>query len=181
MSLGRHAATGLSLRKATIVLTTSLLVLSGCGTGIDIPDVVREPETVGEVLTREPVVDQGPGERRYSFELDTGDVVDIDLNGSLRVGDGPAPDEGFLLLYGTEPDGAWFWSGPLLDDRVTGRKCAYMGGPALEQGDSIIFEIGLQLPKADDFDPAEIRDGQFLSPTRVFCVDELGEVTRYGA
>lgn len=60
---------------------------------------------MGEVLTREPAVDQGPGERRYLYELSTDDIVDPDLNSSLRVGDGPAPDEDFLLLYGTEPDG----------------------------------------------------------------------------
>jgi hypothetical protein len=158
-----------------------MLLGSACDTGVDIPDVVREPQVVGEVLTREPVVDQSPNERRYLYELAGGDMVDLDLNSALRVGNGPAPDEGFLLLYGAEPDGPWFWSGPLRDDPVTGRQCAYVGGPALEQGGWIVFEIGLRLRKASDFDPAEIRNGEFTSPTRVFCINEHGEVTRYGA
>jgi len=177
---GRHARTRIPLRRAAVVLAMSVLAATACDTGVDIPDLVREPQIVGEVLTREPVVDQGPNERRYLYELAGGDTVDLDLNSALRVGDGPAPDEGFLVLYGTEPDGPWFWSGPLLDDSVTGRQCATIGGPALEEGASIVFEIGLRLPKAPDFDPAEIRDGEFSDPTRYFCIDEHGEVTRYG-
>jgi hypothetical protein len=157
------------------------VAVTGCDTGVDIPDVVREPQIVGEVLTREPVVDQGPSERRYLYDLAGGDMVDLDLNSALRVGDGPAPDEGFLLLYGTEPDGVWLWAGPLRDDPVTGRQCAYMEGRALEEQDSIVFEIGLRLPKAPDFDPAEQVDGEYTAPDRVFCIDEHGEVSRYGA
>ena len=155
------------------------LALSACKTDVTLPSVLREPDVVGEVLSREPVVDQGPEERRYTLVLSNGDALDLDLNHGLRVGGGPAPDEGFLLLYGTEPDGPWFWSRPLRDDPRTGGQCAEIMAPALDEGETIAFEIGLRLPKAEGFDSFDVTDGRFTDPTQGFCLNERGEVTRY--
>lgn len=178
MGGGRPGAK-LSPTQATLIIVVVLLVTSGCKTGVDIPDVVREPEVVGEVLDVAAPPEEGPRERRARFTLRDDRAVDIDLNSARNIG-GPEPAEGQLLLYGTQPDGPWFWSGPLLDDPVTGRQCAGIVGRALDEGESIVFEIGLRLPKAEDFDPAEVRDGVFSNPVREFCIDEHGEVTRYG-
>lgn len=173
MRRGRPAAK-LSPTQATLIIVF-MIAFSGCKTDVDIPDVVREPEIAGEIALRE--FEEGDTAVLHTVE---GDQVQIDLNRTARIGGSTDADEGDLFLYGTQPDGPWFWSGPLLDDPVTGRQCAYLGGPALEQGDSITFAIGLRLPKAADFDPAEVRNGEYLSSRRVFCVDENGEVTRYG-
>ena len=173
---GRNARTEMLLSRAAAVFVIPMLVSAACNTGVDIPDVVRAPQVAGEVIQRTDLA-EGPIE----LTLSGGTRVELDRVTAVNLRPGTDPNEGDLLLYGTEPDGPWFWSGPLVDDPVTGSQCAYMGGPALEQGASIVFAVGLRLPKAEDFDPAEIRDGEFPSATRVFCVDELGEVTRYGA
>jgi len=139
------------------------------------PDVVRTPELAAEIVTRTNLAGG-------AIELTPadGEALQLDRTAALNLRPGTDPNEGDLLLYGTEPDGPWFWSGPLLDDSVTESQCATIAGPAIEQGDSILFEIGLRLPKAPDFDPAEQTDGQFTDPTRFFCVDGDGHVTRYG-
>jgi hypothetical protein len=151
------------------------LVLAACKTGVDIPDIVHEPELAGEIVQRVDLA-EGPIE----LTLSGGERIELDRMTAANLRPGTDPNEGDLLLYGTEPDGPWFWSGPLLDDPVTGRQCAGIPGPALDDGEAIVFEIGMRLPKAADFDPAEQRDGVFSNPTREFCIDEFGEVTRFG-
>ena len=172
----RRASPRMLLRAATVLVAS--LVLSACKSSVDIPDVVREPEVVGEVLEVASAPEEGPRERRAQFSLIDDQVVVIDLNSARNLG-GPEPREGQLLLYGVESDGPWFWSGPLLDDPRSGGQCAEIMAPALEDGDAIVFEIGLRLPKASDFDAFEVTDGQFTDPTKGFCVNERGEVTRY--
>lgn len=151
------------------------VAVTGCDTGIDIPDVVREPEVAGEVERR---VDLAEGPIQLTLSGDA--LIELDRMTATNLRPGTDPNEGDLLLYGTVPNGPWFWSGPLLDDPITGRQCAGIAGPALDDGDAIVFEIGLRLPKASDFDPAEQRDGVFSNPAREFCIDERGEVTRFG-
>lgn len=157
-------------------LTTGvvLLTLVGCKAAVDIPDIVRTPDHAGDVEHREDLAD-GP----IQLTLSGGAEVELDRISALNLRPGTDPAEGDLLLYGTEPDGPWFWSGPLLDDPRTGGQCAEIMAPALDEGGTIAFEIGLRLPKADDFDPFEVTDGQFTDPTQGFCLNERGEVTRY--
>lgn len=175
MRRGRPVATKMSPIRATIAFAALLFVASGCDTGVDIPDVVREPEIAGEIERRADLPD-GP----LRLTVVGGAEIELDRMTATNLRPGTDPNEGDLFLYGTEPDGPWFWSGPLLDDRVAGRQCAGIAGPALEEGDAIVFEIGLRLPKAPDFDPAEQRDGVYSNPAREFCIDEHGEVTRFG-
>jgi hypothetical protein len=155
-----------------------MVALAACESTVNIPDVVREPQVVAEVVGVAPAREEVPHERRAQFDLSNDQVVVLELNSARNLG-GPEPGEGDLFLYGTEPDGPWFWSGPLLDDPRTGGQCAEIMAPARDEGDTIAFEIGLRLPKADDFDPFEVTDGQFTDPTQGFCLNERGEVTRY--
>ncbi|MGI8658586.1 MAG: hypothetical protein ACR2K4_07445 [Candidatus Limnocylindria bacterium] len=155
-----------------------LLALTACKTGVEIPDIVREPEVVGTVVEVSFPGAEAPAESRALHELADGQVIEIERNSAIALR-GPDPQVGDLLLYGTQPDGTWFWSGPLLDDPRSGGECAEIMAPALDEGDSIVFEIGLRLPKADGFDPFEVTDGQFNDPTKGFCLNERGEVTRY--
>lgn len=174
---GRHQAYGTRgpTSKVCMLVLALLITVTACKTSVDIPDVVREPEIAGEVVQRVDLA-EGPIE----LTLSRGQRIELDRMTATNLRPGTDPNEGDLLLYGTEPDGPWFWSGPLLDDPVTGRQCAGMAGPALDDGEAIVFEIGIRLPKAADFDPAEQRDGVFSNPTREFCIDEFGEVTRFG-
>ena len=52
VTCGRHATTGSPLQRLTLTLVLFTLVGSGCDTGVDIPEVVREPEAAGEVIRR---------------------------------------------------------------------------------------------------------------------------------
>ncbi|MDQ4107784.1 MAG: hypothetical protein M3138_03125 [Actinomycetota bacterium] len=174
MTPGQRAVARRPPRPLTLAVALFMLLGNACETGVDIPDVVREPEITGEIAVRE-FVDGSVVE----VETVQGEQVRIELNRTARIGGSTDPDEGDLLLYGTEPDGPWFWSGPLLDDPRTGGNCAELMAPALEDGNFIVFEIGVRLPKAPDFDPFEVTDGQFTDPTKGFCLNERGEVTRY--
>lgn len=164
-----------------VVLFSALLVavLTGCKTDVRIPDVVREPSVVGEISEILPGGTESPGDRLALYRLDTSDTLTVDLNSATSLLQNREPGEGDLLLYGEEPDGPWFWSGPLLHDPRTGGQCAEIMAPALDEGDTIVFELGLRLPKADGFDPFDVTDGEFSDPTKGFCLNERGEVTRY--
>lgn len=166
---------------AGIALLATFIGLTGCNTDVDIPELVRTPELIGEVTASEAATDEQSGERRFVYRLEGTEVVDIDLNSAVNIGGGHEPQVGDLLLYGEEPEGPWFWSGQLRDDPVTDGTCTLIEGRAVEQGNSIVFEIGLRLPRAPDFDPAEQTDGEYTQPNRYFCINEHGEVTRYGA
>jgi hypothetical protein len=85
---------------------------------------------------------------------------------NLRPGTDPDPAE--ILLYGHDPDGQpWLWSGD---------ECS-LPSRALDEGETIAFEFGLRLPKADDFDPGWITDGEFSNELDSLCINEDGEVT----
>jgi hypothetical protein len=68
-----------------------------------------------------------------------------------------------LLTGNGEP---WLW---------VGDECA-LPSRALDKGDSIGFEVGLRLPKADDFDPGWITAGEFSNERNSLCI-----MVHYGA
>lgn len=63
----RRYQVSMQLREAAAILfAVPALVMSGCESSVEIPDVVRTPELAAEVITREPAVNELP-QRRYVF------------------------------------------------------------------------------------------------------------------
>lgn len=60
---------------------------------------------------------------------------------------------------------------------LTEYDCFVMTVLATDAGDFLIFDNGLRLRTADDFDPASnFIDGRFDSPQDALCITEDGEV-----
>lgn len=134
------------------------------------PDKIYTPTLAGIVESEEFVTGV-----EAVFTLASGEQLRIDLNTAVRPGEHPQPDLGDLLLYGEDADGVWYvaisGSPPCF---LTSRSLAY------EEGEFIVFNYGLRLPKADDFDPGSVDNGRWDDPRSAgFCINASGEVTEY--
>lgn len=157
----------------------ALLVMLGLGLGLGgcpqqpqrdplAPDRMYSPTVVGVVESEEFVA-----VRTVSLTLDDGRVFEIDLGAATAVGGYPEPEPGYLLLYGEEHDGAWYVA-------ISGNpSCFGIGARAIDHGDAIVFDFGLRVPKADDYDPGSVSGSRYSNPQAGFCLNERGEVTEY--
>lgn len=97
------------------------------------------------------------------------------------------PAEERLLLSG-EVNGQRWWIA-LVDMSPGGPQmpadCFGLDAKGADQGDAIVFDFGLRLPKASDFDPGgQFPDGRYDAPgggggPARFCINPDGEVTAY--
>lgn len=148
-----------------ICASAILLVLAtACGTPTRVPDVTGVVVNVKEL--------SGPPRR---FTLEGGEFVDLLFPGTDPLADsrgGLAP--GTLLLAGEDGGGRWYMSLTRDGD------CFLMDSYGSDAGDAIHFDNGLQLPKAEEFDPGIVADGRYdKNPQGHFCVSENGEVISY--
>jgi hypothetical protein len=158
--------TGVLARTVRLMVALSLVTLisSACR------PQVRDPEFVGVVVDREFLPD---GVRRFTIE--GGQHVDLDLDRANSLDGGSGGPVGTLLLAGETVGDAWHI---LLAER--GEGCFRLDIYATDADDSIIFDNGLRLPKADGFDPGSVSDGRYdQHPQSGFCVNRNGEVESY--
>jgi len=110
------------------------------------------------------------GDLRIRVTLSGGEQVDIDTAKDVAVG-GASPSKGDLFFYGTRPT-PWFYTLRY----GNGQEFCTLNGRARATGGDLLFDFGLVLPEAADWDPGS---GNFLRPGgSFFCVNEDGEVTR---
>lgn len=57
--------------------------------------------------------------------------------------------------------------------------CYQIGARAIDHGEALIFNFGLRVQKADDYDPGSISGTRYGNPQGGFCLNEDGEVTEY--
>jgi hypothetical protein len=154
----------------TALSLLALVALAGCGELRVGPEPVRDPEVVGVVEEWESV-----GPRTDHFHLSDGRVFEIDYNDSRQLFPGDALDAGDLLLYGSDQEGIWY--------QVLNREadCYILESWGRDAGDFIVFDVGIRLPKAPDFDAGGVTSGEFrANPGIPFCIDAQGRVVSYG-
>jgi len=83
-------------------------------------------------------------------------------------------DEGDLLLLPAEGGSAWFAA---LSPGSGG--CFILDKPATDDGDYVLFDNGLRLPKYDPFDEGPSRSGRYEGFPDGFCVNSAGQAVRY--
>ena len=148
------------------------LALTGC-----LEAGPRDPTTIGVIQQRENI-----GDGQWRFRLDTGEEVVIDTDEYERL-DGSAGGQavGDLLLVGRTATEDWYMglfpSTMRPSGLLTEFDCFSIGVFATDTGDSILFDNGLRLPQAADFDPrSNFVDGRFEDPQDALCITDDGEV-----
>jgi hypothetical protein len=149
-------------------------LLASCTGSVHVPSELRTPSVVGVV---EGFVRQPDGRDRY--ELLNGQSLEIDYDETENLLGGP--EVGWLLLFGTDPDGGQWIAGVSLSTTL-GRPTGCFLHPA--QGRAVDGWIetssGFRLPKAAGFrDPRDHPTDLFSSDRGTFCLNERGEVTSY--
>jgi hypothetical protein len=171
----------LSRLSMAALVALSVALVSGCGTQYEYPDTVYRPTIVGVVES------SGLYGTRWQVTLNDGRTFDL-------VGDesppGPSPDPGFLLLGGNTASGEWWLVLRLLGDGCW--EAYHYDTMVWDLGSSILFEHGLELPKAAGFwaevEPSmidgrlgwlqEVGDGLWSDPTAPtsYCANARGEI-----
>lgn len=137
--------------------------------------VPRTPTHIG-IIRSEEVVDGGID---YTLADRTRILIDHDESRSLTGRGG----ERELLLVGTH--GGAPWHAILVDAGVGARRCFWLESHGVDQGSTILFDIGLVLPKDAEFQEETYpRNGRYEyvdidSDPAPFCVDGRGRVTAY--
>ena len=164
------AQSGSMMRRLRWLAVVALLALAGCEFEMRRPSVVYEFSESGVVES----VDEIPDGIRVTFTH--GDAIelgasthDVDLYGELIL-------EGELLLIGLHNSSIGYATLSIVLDA-----CYILDEPAVDDGKKVLFRFGLRLPKAPDFDPGAIDNGQFPSFREGFCINSSGEVVRYGS
>jgi hypothetical protein len=150
----------------------SAVLLAGCARQPErdplVPDRVYTPTIVGVVESEEFI-----GVRSVQLTLDDGRTLQLDLDAATAVGNYPEPEPGYLLLYGEEADGPWYVA-------VSGNpSCFGIGARAIDEGDAIVFNFGLRVPKADNYDSGSVSGTRYDNPRASFCLNQDGQVTEY--
>jgi hypothetical protein len=158
---------------SAVLLASLLIALAGCDL-LALPAPERNPSVVGVIESSENVTGV------WHYELENGESLDIDFDETATLprssGGG---DPGTLLFYGEGGD-AWYMGLAPFDDGSY-----QIDTPARDDGEYIVFENGLRLPKTPGFDGRGWpQDGRYDSPTSEccfapFCINERGEVTAY--
>lgn len=142
----------------------------------------RRPTTLGIVASADEFAED------WEYHLTTGELVVIDRDRSRDIGGFGGERTGALLLTGTDGRGPWHL---FLPDRKVDRytwalDCHELPSHGFDRQGSILFDIGLVLPKHDVFAAgAYPQNGRYeedegLGGGRVpFCISPDGEVLGY--
>jgi hypothetical protein len=142
---------------------------AGC-TGFDRPATVFEPSEVGVISAVDLLT-----AAETALTLEDGRRIDIDLAGGATANDVPGtPQEGQLLIYVEEVGGK-----PWVLALSGGADCFMIQGRAIDEGDHLVFETGLRLPKAADYDPGWPGPLEEYSDQAHFCINREGVVTHF--
>lgn len=153
-----------------LVALAVLVLLVGCR--VRQPDVVFDPTHVGVVESVD--VPQGA---ETEIQLAQGELLVIDFAGGATANDVPGtPREGELLLYVADVGGKpWVLA-------LSGQAdCFMVRGRAIDTGEALVFESGLRLPKADDYDAGGLPGPptEYTWDQSRFCVNAQGIITHY--
>ena len=159
-------------RLATVLVVASLMLpLAGCKGWITTNKPRVSPTTVGVIAEA----------RRAG--LGSTNIVFTDGRTLMIPGKAQNHDGGYsinvdaLLLVGESPQGPWY---EVIAPSFSGEAgCFDRGGFARRDGDLLVFDDGLVLPLAPDFDPGLYKDGRFDDARRQFCINERGEAISY--
>ena len=170
------------------------VVLSGCeGRAAPEPptDLVRRPEIIGVVTSWD-----WWQTHEGSYTLDTGEVVELNVNESPDLPATPRLSEtdiyfpyggesygepigslSVLLLVGHDPDGTTWYAAA--HERNPLEDCPFEieGAGVYDEGDALHFSTGLLLPKSSDFSIANWYDERDPFPLRRgdrICLDRAG-------
>jgi hypothetical protein len=116
--------------------------------------------------------------RIVRIELAGEQAVEIDVGRAVRLDRSRGGQEvGTLLLAGSHAGEQWYMS--LTEMQQS--DCFGLHSDGSDDGDHVIFDIGLRLPKADDFDPGPVRDGRYDTggADDIFCITPSGEVLSF--
>jgi hypothetical protein len=139
-------------------------------TGVDRPDTIFEPTTVGVIASIEGIRDM-----RFAIELDDGTRLEVDLSAGTYEPASRTPNPGDLFVY-VEDVGGEPWVLVLSGQA----DCFMIQGQALDEGGHLIFESGLRLPKAADYDAGYLGSFEgYTSDQAHFCINSLGVVTHF--
>jgi hypothetical protein len=141
---------------------------AGC-TGFDRPATVFEPTEVGAIESIDGIRDM-----RFALRLEQGVELEIDLSDANYEPASRTPNSGDLLLY-VEDVGGKPWVLALSGEA----DCFMIQGRAIDEGDHLLFETGLRLPKAADYDPGYPGPLEEYSDQAHFCLDREGVVTHF--
>lgn len=149
-----------------------LLLIPVAACGVRQPDLVFRPTDTGIVESLE-----GLRDLEQAVTLDNGDRLIIDFGGGAAANDIPGtPRNGQLLIYAADVGGKpWVL---LLSGQGD---CFTIQGRAIDTGDDLVFESGLKLPKARDYDPRSLPGPptEYTSDQARFCVNSDGVITSY--
>jgi len=157
-------------RSFTALMLLSL-VLAGCPLSFTPerdprrPDFACTPTVAGIVAA----VNQEPIDEAI-YTLEDGTEVRVARRPLRRFY--PEPTVGDLLMYGESEECGAFLARAVPRDRPDHPGCLGISEYALDDGDFVLLESGLRLPKGDDF----VTRGRYVSMSPVFCLNEHGEV-----
>lgn len=147
------------------------LSLSGC---FLFGPPVRSPSVAGVIQSAENV------NGAWVYQLEGGEIVEIDFDETETLPESTGGGAGAPLLYGDEGE-AWYFT--VREPHTTDRGHRF-NAAARDAEEHIVFENGVRLPKAPEFDGhGWPQDGRYDSPTQSsfapFCINGLGQVTAY--
>jgi hypothetical protein len=111
---------------------------------------------------------------RFEIRLVDGELLEVDLGNATSEPQSRTPNPGDLLIYVDDVSGKpWVLA-------VSGQpSCFMVMERAIDEGDHLVFETGLRLPKAEDYDPGWPGPLEEYGDQARFCINEEGVVTHY--
>lgn len=150
-------------------LAVVALTAAAC-TGVERPAAAFEPSDVGVVDSIEGIRDM-----RFDIRLADGTNLDVDLAEATYQPASRTPERGDLLIYVADVGGK-----PWLLALSGQADCFMIQGRAINEGDHLLFESGLRLPKAGDYDPGWPGPlEEYTSDQARFCINREGVVTHF--
>lgn len=137
----------------------------------------RDPATVGVIASS----DRRDGVTALAFV--DGSTLELNLSESEMLDGSSGLEPGTLWLSGAAGD--WYVTlyattiAPLGSQEP--RDCFFVGSFGTRDDGHILFDNGLRLPLASDFDPGSVTDDRFDNPGGGFCADEAGRLLFYDA
>jgi predicted small lipoprotein YifL len=165
----RAASARMALRIPAFAL---FLLISLAACGVRQPDLVFGPTDIGVIESVE-----GIRNAEQAVTFDDGERLVIDFGGGATANDVPGtPRTGQLLIYAADVGGKpWVL---LLSGQGD---CFMIQGRATDTGDDLVFESGLKLRKAVDYDSRGLPGPptEYTSDQARFCVNSDGVITNY--
>ena len=150
---------------------------SACGPATSEARESLIPTSAGVVAELEQVPNKG---RTFSYRLESGAAVEIDLAEADIIGAPGGAGVGWLLLSGTKASGQAWIIGLPSDPVVSSHPgCFRLEATGMGHDRWIDMSNGLRLKKAQDFDPGSVKDERYAVDRFAFCVNSKGEVTSY--